>query len=387
MSSFTTLSVNKNTARFTPKVKQRGRRRPSLQSIHDDVPSITPSTTQTTVSSPPSTSSLPTHSVNAQPALTKKPIKAAATQAKEISKATTSRSSNTSIKTAPFQRIQAPSKGDHATVSIPLDRQQTNLKSTTSMPTINTSMASPPTSPVTANPLKKRRRTNKHDLPSPSLMTLDDITHDPADPSFMQKPLSYFTEDLPTGIVSRQYKESQLKEQSSRQSTSVTKKKIQPSQPPPSSSSSSSRTSETERPRLMESANAPQVQLVNGEIVLDTSSLYIDRPLGRREEMDYEVVEEDSMTTQVNSHSYGKQHERHGRKWSNQEKDQFYQGLARYGTDFDLIATLIPTRSRKEIKLMFNRQEKKCPWRISHCIMQKSSSEAQSTMQNNTVDA
>lgn len=45
-------------------------------------------------------------------------------------------------------------------------------------------------------------------------------------------------------------------------------------------------------------------------------------------------------------------------KWDEHEIAQFYKGLEIFGTDFSMLKELIPTKSRKQIKLKFRKEEK-----------------------------
>lgn len=71
-------------------------------------------------------------------------------------------------------------------------------------------------------------------------------------------------------------------------------------------------------------SNALQVRLVDGQIVLDTDSLTIERT---QTDIDYgdgelEVVEENSLTRKVNSNTYGKRAA--SSRWSAAETEDFY---------------------------------------------------------------
>lgn len=71
-------------------------------------------------------------------------------------------------------------------------------------------------------------------------------------------------------------------------------------------------------------ANALQVRLINGQIVLDADSLTVERT---QNEIDYgdgalEVVEENSMTKKVNSQTYGKR--QRSVRWDAVETELFY---------------------------------------------------------------
>ena len=86
-------------------------------------------------------------------------------------------------------------------------------------------------------------------------------------------------------------------------------------------------------------SNAPQVRLVNGQIVLDVDSLTVERQ-NEYEELDtsaMEVVEESTMSRKVNSRTHGKYVQ--SARWSPLETESFYdvrkrrdKGLYEYKT-------------------------------------------------------
>ncbi|KAI9302442.1 hypothetical protein BJ944DRAFT_269932 [Cunninghamella echinulata] len=133
-----------------------------------------------------------------------------------------------------------------------------------------------------------------------------------------------------------------------------------------------------EQPILQECSNAPQLRIVNGEIVLDASSLYIESnnmstSNATTERPDYEYIEEDERSRILNSQTH-RGSKTKAKRWTREETDLFYQGLRRHGTDFETIAKMIPSRNRLEIKNMFNRQEKINPWKITDAVLCKNSS-------------
>ena len=61
----------------------------------------------------------------------------------------------------------------------------------------------------------------------------------------------------------------------------------------------------------------------------------------------------------------------HTDKWTPDELNQFYQALSMFGTDFSLISQLFPYRSRKQIKLKFNLEERKFPEIVELALKRK----------------
>jgi transcription factor TFIIIB component B'' len=72
------------------------------------------------------------------------------------------------------------------------------------------------------------------------------------------------------------------------------------------------------------SSYAPQLQFVNGKMVLDTESLAIKRSAMATDlpAEAMEIVEETSMSRVVNSQSYGKKSK--SQRWSAEETEKFY---------------------------------------------------------------
>lgn len=58
-------------------------------------------------------------------------------------------------------------------------------------------------------------------------------------------------------------------------------------------------------------------------------------------------------------------------KWTSEELNQFYQALSMFGTDFSLISQLFPHRTRKQIKLKFNLEERKFPEVVELALRRK----------------
>ena len=114
----------------------------------------------------------------------------------------------------------------------------------------------------------------------------------------------------------------------------------------------------------------PQQRIINGEIVLDTSSLRIDRHAMAAVERDaeqLESVEEDEYTRKVNS-SLGLKRDKSG-GWNEMLLDRFYDGLRMFGTDFGMISKMFPGRTRHAIKLKFCREEREDYPRIRAALL------------------
>ena len=113
--------------------------------------------------------------------------------------------------------------------------------------------------------------------------------------------------------------------------------------------------------------NGPVMRIVNGEIVLDAASLEVDRHAdAARSAGDLEDVVENQLTRKINQATYGKRTKTES--WDEDMTDLFYRGLRMFGTDFMVISKLFPGRSRRQIKLKFNNEERRDPQRIKDTL-------------------
>jgi hypothetical protein len=221
-----------------------------------------------------------------------------------------------------------------------------------------------------------------------NMRTLDDIANDPSPADNLEKPMSDFTKDI-DGIVSKAFKEmeglrSEAKKKDEERSKltaeelDALKKKEAEEERIEKEKKDAAKARDEERRRkeldgqvLAESSNALQVRLVNGEIVLDADSLVVERTEG---DVNYgddpmEVVEENSMTKKVNSSTYGKR--KQSSRWDELETALFYDCLSQFGTDFEMIANMMPGRTRNQVRTKFNREEKVCPEKVTEYMISK----------------
>eukprot|EP00981_Chlorochromonas_danica_P011913 scaffold4347_cov269-Ochromonas_danica.AAC.3 len=126
-----------------------------------------------------------------------------------------------------------------------------------------------------------------------------------------------------------------------------------------SSSSSSSSAAATAAAKALTAASdntkkdlGPRVEVIDGKIVIKESSLTID-PLGEnKDDQEYEeVVEGLHASSRYSSYSHRKQ----GRTWGLEETRLFYQALRQCGTEFSMMQSFFPHRTRRELKLKFFR--------------------------------
>ncbi|KAG8191200.1 hypothetical protein JTE90_011883 [Oedothorax gibbosus] len=170
---------------------------------------------------------------------------------------------------------------------------------------------------------RKRRLANLAETPSRSEMTMTDlIYYNPAgEPMKIAKPQTRAVENLPADENTKPTEE----------------------EPPPEED---------------ESSNPPVPKVIiseNGEIIIDESSLVVRR----KETIDtsIEAIIENDNTT------YSSFRKKSAKQWSNKETSKFYKALSLVGTDFALMENIFTvngnvTRSRRELKLKFKREEK-----------------------------
>ncbi|KAJ8662976.1 hypothetical protein O0I10_001152 [Lichtheimia ornata] len=234
----------------------------------------------------------------------------------------------------------------------------------------------------------RRQKKKKRELKDPTKWkTLEDINDDPAPPTFLDRSMSDFVNDLETGIVSKIYKEMEIERLANkklaqqadtlspeeRARLEATKRENEERR----QREAEERQREQERRReesssvLQESSHAPQVRLINGQIVLDTDSLVVDRANEHAvvDTSAMEVVEETNMTRKLNSQTWGKKS--HTARWTPYETMDFYNAIAQFGTDFTMVAHLLPGRTRNQVRNKFNREEKKHPERIKEVLYRK----------------
>jgi hypothetical protein len=97
---------------------------------------------------------------------------------------------------------------------------------------------------------------------------------------------------------------------------------------------------------------APVVQIVDGRIVLNESSLSFpgQRRTVKEVEEEFDVVEEDAQLAVVGA-SYNSFVNRKGpRHWSVEETKRFYEALRQLGTDFCSMEAFFENRTRKQLK-------------------------------------
>jgi transcription factor TFIIIB component B'' len=108
----------------------------------------------------------------------------------------------------------------------------------------------------------------------------------------------------------------------------------------------------------------PQIQIINGEIVLNQDSITIKRPEINFEK-DYERINE-SQAKKFTSATYA----RHPRTpaWTKDETQKFYNALSQLGTNFSQISQFFPNRDRRQIRNKFKKEEKENKLKVENYL-------------------
>ncbi|KAL2350349.1 hypothetical protein BJ546DRAFT_1114236 [Cryomyces antarcticus] len=127
-------------------------------------------------------------------------------------------------------------------------------------------------------------------------------------------------------------------------------------------------------------SSGPRLRLVNGQMVIDETSLQVDRHAeATRNESALEEIEGDDLTKRINSHTWINDNRRdptdrvppaHRKSdaWTVDQTDAFYAALRMFGTDFFIISKMFPPKTRRQIKLKFVREERADAARIKAAL-------------------
>jgi len=110
-------------------------------------------------------------------------------------------------------------------------------------------------------------------------------------------------------------------------------------------------------------------QMIDGVIVVDQRSLQVNRHARAAQEAgELEEHEENDFTHHTTSATYLRRNMR-PQQWTDEETNKFFWALSMFGTDFETIARMFPGKTRKHIKLKFNREERAAPARIQSALV------------------
>lgn len=118
-------------------------------------------------------------------------------------------------------------------------------------------------------------------------------------------------------------------------------------------------------------ASGPQFRIVDGQIIIDQSSLVMDRHArAAATRGDMETVEENDFTRLITSSSFMNTSKLKGPNiWTDEETELFYRGLRMFGTEFEMISRMFPNKQRRHVKLKYNREERHCPHLLNAALI------------------
>ena len=116
-------------------------------------------------------------------------------------------------------------------------------------------------------------------------------------------------------------------------------------------------------------SSGPRIRIVNGEMIIDESSLVVETP-SALEDGDLQRVEEGALRY-VSAASFRTRSTASRVRWTDPMTNRFYEGLSYFGTDFGLISLLFPGMTRQQIKLKFNSEERANPSRVNASLLNR----------------
>ncbi|GMF10752.1 unnamed protein product [Phytophthora lilii] len=105
----------------------------------------------------------------------------------------------------------------------------------------------------------------------------------------------------------------------------------------------------------------PQVQIIDGQMVVMENTIKLGDELQRTADAlgEGSVGGESGLPPRHSGARYNSSHPNGpGKRWGKEETKQFYYCLSQVGPNFSMMATLFPTRKRKELKSKFKYEEK-----------------------------
>lgn len=101
---------------------------------------------------------------------------------------------------------------------------------------------------------------------------------------------------------------------------------------------------------------APQIKIgENGEIIIDETSLVIEN---NSTKINRNLIENSQIIDGNSDKTFGYKRVKRSKEWTASETLRFYNALNTIGTDFMLMCDLFPSRTRKELKSKFKKEEK-----------------------------
>lgn len=129
-----------------------------------------------------------------------------------------------------------------------------------------------------------------------------------------------------------------------------------------------STTSNNSNSRSVATSVAPQVRILNGEIVVDEETVALTANTSTGPDYSMDIVNEGT-GRHLTSHAFVKT--TGNNRWSRSDTDLFYDALSMCGTDFALISLLFPKRSREQIKGKYKVEERSNLTRVNLALKNK----------------
>ncbi|KAJ2813526.1 hypothetical protein H4S07_000619 [Coemansia furcata] len=129
--------------------------------------------------------------------------------------------------------------------------------------------------------------------------------------------------------------------------------------------------SKVDEPAVLSNFRVAQMRIVDGKTVVDSDSLVINRrEMADANQGPLELVDESSRPRYVNSQTYAPQRGTR-KRWTPEENEAFYRALRTYGSDFEMISSVMPGRNRYDIKNKFKKEEKLNGKRITNLLLKR----------------
>eukprot|EP01035_Chromulina_nebulosa_P027587 gene27587-36300_t len=107
-------------------------------------------------------------------------------------------------------------------------------------------------------------------------------------------------------------------------------------------------------------STGPRVEFIDGKMVIKESSLEVGNDNNYNEDIaGFEEIEESANQSNVTYSSF--MNKSAPLRWGIEETHLFYQALSQCGTNFSLMQTFFPNRTRGALKRKFTREEKAKP--------------------------
>lgn len=123
-----------------------------------------------------------------------------------------------------------------------------------------------------------------------------------------------------------------------------------------------------QQPQPIQRREWARLHVVDGQLVVDESSLQINRHAHTMQQ-DLPEVEEDEFSHLTTSLSHMPADKTLKNPWTAEETDLFYRLLGMFGTDFLTISRMFPGKNRRQVKLKYNREERCNPQGINAALV------------------